>query len=148
MYRDNDWLSFEDVESIKIRGHLIQKYELAGARLYGLDQDDFDNRCKSECAFPLTRAMKKALGVEIDCNFKSKTSVILLNSSKSFVSEQIEKEQANKNVRPTGTAKVNNLNEGDKKQISGANVCNTFVSVITFSALTCFIKSFFLLQQI
>lgn len=148
MYRDNDWLSFEDVESIKIRGHLIQKYELAGARLYGLDQDDFDNRCKSECAFPLTRAMKKALGVEIDCSFKSKTSVILLNASKSYVSEQIEKELVNKNLRPIGTAKVNNFNEGDKKLTSGANECNTFFSVITFSALICFMKSFFLLQQI
>lgn len=83
MYRKDDWLSFEDMESIKARGNLIQKYGLAGARLYGFDQDDFDNRCKSECAFPLTRTIKSAVGIVVDCSFKSKTGVILLNASKS-----------------------------------------------------------------
>lgn len=69
MYRDTDWMSFEDFESIKTRAGLINKYKLAGGKIWAFEQDDYDNVCNYECQFPIMRLFNNAIGRKIDCNF-------------------------------------------------------------------------------
>lgn len=138
MYRNDDWLSFEDIESIKARGRLIEKYGLAGARLYGLDQDDVDNRCKSECAYPLTRAIRNAIGNDVDCSFESNTGVMLLNASSFDVKEE----------EPSMKPAVDRLSSGrsvkeetkEVKSMASGSECSSVVPVLKILVLSGLIK--------
>uniref|UniRef100_A0A336M4R4 CSON003228 protein n=1 Tax=Culicoides sonorensis TaxID=179676 RepID=A0A336M4R4_CULSO len=69
MYRDRDWISFEDFQSVQDRVDLANKYNLAGVKIWSLEQDDYDNDCKYECEFPLMRTINNRLGRKIDCDF-------------------------------------------------------------------------------
>lgn len=110
MYRRDDWLSFEDAESIKARGSLIQKYGLAGARLYGFEQDDFDNRCKTECAFPLTRTINNAIGNDVDCSFRSNKKVMELSATN--VESDSSDSEPNKEPKVIGTSTTVSVSRG------------------------------------
>lgn len=69
MYRDQDWISFEDFKSIEDRADIVTKYGLAGVKIWSFEQDDYDNICKYECPFPLMRTINNRIGRKIDCDF-------------------------------------------------------------------------------
>lgn len=76
MYRDQDWISFEDFQSIKDRADIVTKYGLAGVKIWSFEQDDYDNVCKYECPFPLMRTINNRIGRMIDCDFIDPNRVV------------------------------------------------------------------------
>ncbi len=53
-FKDNQWVGYDDEESIKIKVDYIIKYCLGGAMVWSIDLDDFKNTC-SDKPYPLTR---------------------------------------------------------------------------------------------
>lgn len=76
MYRDQDWISFEDFQSIQDRADIVNKYGLAGVKIWSFEQDDYDNVCNYECSFPLMRTINNRIGRKIDCDFIDPNKVV------------------------------------------------------------------------
>lgn len=76
MYRDQDWISFEDFQSIQDRADIVNKYGLAGVKIWSFEQDDYDNVCNYECPFPLMRLINNRIGRKIDCDFIDPNRVV------------------------------------------------------------------------
>lgn len=57
-YRQNQWVGYDDVMSIKIKAEYVIAQRLGGAVIYSLDTDDFTGVCDLE--YPLVRAVKEA----------------------------------------------------------------------------------------
>lgn len=60
IYMDNQWIGFDDYRSITKKTEWMINNSLAGAMMWSLDLDDFNNICKSG-KFPLTTAMRYAI---------------------------------------------------------------------------------------
>ena len=61
MYKDDQWLSYEDEVSVAEKLRYIEEQNMAGVALNNLAWDDFLGRCKSNNTFPLLRLMRKKL---------------------------------------------------------------------------------------
>ncbi|KAF9410960.1 hypothetical protein HW555_010092 [Spodoptera exigua] len=59
-YKDNQWVSFDDVEIIKKKVNFIKSLNLGGGMVWALDLDDFKNRC-GQGKHPLVNAIKNGL---------------------------------------------------------------------------------------
>ncbi|CAH0555523.1 unnamed protein product [Brassicogethes aeneus] len=55
------WVGFEDVDSVKVKADYIKTNGFGGAVAWTIDLDDFSNRC-CEGTFPLLRGLNEALG--------------------------------------------------------------------------------------
>lgn len=55
-YKDNQWVGYDDLESVKIKTKYIVKHCLGGAMIWSIDLDDFRSSC-SDKPYPLTRAV-------------------------------------------------------------------------------------------
>lgn len=55
MFREREWMSYEDVESIKSKCELANKYNLGGVMVWSINQDDIDGR--SGVKQPLLKAV-------------------------------------------------------------------------------------------
>nr|XP_027218101.1 probable chitinase 10 isoform X3 [Penaeus vannamei] len=60
-YSGNQWVSFDDVETIRRKSQYIREMGLAGGMVWALDLDDFRNRC-GQGAHPLMNTIKAVLG--------------------------------------------------------------------------------------
>ena len=61
MYKDDQWLSYEDEVSVAEKLRYIEEQGMAGVALNNLAWDDFLGRCNSSNTFPLLRLMRKKL---------------------------------------------------------------------------------------
>lgn len=63
MFKDDEWISYEDVESITQKSQLANRvnYNLAGVMIWAVHQDDIDGVCGSKQ--PLLKAVNRALGL-------------------------------------------------------------------------------------
>ena len=57
-YKDDQWVGFDDPESIKLKCEYAVKRKLAGAMIWSLDLDDFTGNFCSEGKYPLLRSIK------------------------------------------------------------------------------------------
>ncbi|XP_043594466.1 probable chitinase 10 isoform X2 [Bombus pyrosoma] len=60
-YRRDQWVGYDNQESVFAKGEYILKRGYGGATLWTVDLDDFLNRCCSE-SFPLLKSINRALG--------------------------------------------------------------------------------------
>ncbi|KZC14813.1 putative chitinase 3 [Dufourea novaeangliae] len=60
-YHKDQWVGFDDRESVYAKGEHILQNGYGGAALWTVDLDDFLNRCCEE-SFPLLKTMNRALG--------------------------------------------------------------------------------------
>lgn len=59
-YKGNQWVGFDDVNTIRLKSHWIKKMGLGGGMIWALDLDDFRARCGCE-AHPLLRTINRVL---------------------------------------------------------------------------------------
>lgn len=59
-YKGDQWVSFDDVEQVKIKAELIKSLGLGGGMVWALDLDDFKNRCQCESS-PLLKTLNVVL---------------------------------------------------------------------------------------
>lgn len=60
-YGDNQWVSYEDKESLKIKTDYIKSLGLGGASIWSLDNDDFEGSFCNQGAYPLLNAVRSNL---------------------------------------------------------------------------------------
>lgn len=60
-YKDKQWVSFDDVDSIGRKAAYAVEERLRGLMLYSVDTDDFHGHCLGK-SYPLLRAINKGLG--------------------------------------------------------------------------------------
>lgn len=70
MYNGNQWIAYEDEQSIIDKANLANKYNLGGVMLWSLNQDDYDGVC-STCKWPLLKALNSAIGRATSCSGSS-----------------------------------------------------------------------------
>lgn len=60
--KGNQWVGYDDLESVKAKVRYLKNRQLAGAMVWALDLDDFQGSfCGQNLRFPLTNAIKDAL---------------------------------------------------------------------------------------
>ena len=71
-YKDDQWVSFDDVKMIRHKSQYVKNMKLGGAMIWALDLDDFRNTCGCE-EYPLLKTINRELrGLEDggqDCSF-------------------------------------------------------------------------------
>uniref|UniRef100_A0A1B0D7M5 Chitinase n=1 Tax=Phlebotomus papatasi TaxID=29031 RepID=A0A1B0D7M5_PHLPP len=59
-YHGNQWVSFDDQETLKRKAQLVRSMDLGGGMIWALDLDDFKNRC-GQGKHPLLTVIREAL---------------------------------------------------------------------------------------
>ena len=65
-YKDREWVSYEDIASIYSKAEWIRANNFGGAMILSLNVDDWNNTCKFNETFPLTRIVNKVLRSQED----------------------------------------------------------------------------------
>ncbi|XP_026674886.1 chitinase-3-like protein 2 isoform X2 [Ceratina calcarata] len=60
-YKDREWISYDDVTSIRHKAEWIRANNFGGAMILSLNVDDWNNTCKFNESFPLTRTVTRIL---------------------------------------------------------------------------------------
>lgn len=60
-YRGNQWVSFDDIDTIEQKIQLLKDYGLGGAMIWALDLDDFNDQCGNG-KYPLLKTINFGLG--------------------------------------------------------------------------------------
>ena len=60
-FKNREWVSFDDVDTIEEKMKLLKEYDLGGAMIWALDLDDFNNQCGSG-TYPLLKTINAQLG--------------------------------------------------------------------------------------
>ncbi|XP_046144789.1 chitinase-3-like protein 2 isoform X2 [Osmia bicornis bicornis] len=60
-YKDREWISYDDVTSVYYKAEWIRANNFGGAMILSLNVDDWNNTCKFNETFPLTRTVTKVL---------------------------------------------------------------------------------------
>ncbi|XP_055699414.1 acidic mammalian chitinase-like isoform X1 [Phlebotomus papatasi] len=60
-YNDDQWVSYDDAETVAVKSRYAKTEGLAGVMIWTIDTDDFHGDCNKQ-AFPLLLAVNKALG--------------------------------------------------------------------------------------
>lgn len=58
-YKDDEWVGYDDVESMKLKAAYIVDNNLAGAMFWAIDIDDFNGNHCNQGKYPLINAVKK-----------------------------------------------------------------------------------------
>ena len=66
-YKGDQWVSYENVESVRRKAEFIRSQKLGGAMVFSIDMDDFNNECCYE-DFPLVKAIARVLDVRSDAS--------------------------------------------------------------------------------
>ena len=59
-YKDQQWVSYDDVDTIRRKSEYIKRMNLGGGMIWALDLDDFRNRC-GEGRHPLLSTIRRVL---------------------------------------------------------------------------------------
>lgn len=59
-YKGDQWVSYDDVETLRRKAQLVRQLGLGGGMVWALDLDDFKNRC-GDGPHPLLRAIRNTL---------------------------------------------------------------------------------------
>ena len=59
-YKGNQWVGFDDVETIKQKSEYIKNNGFGGGMIWALDLDDFNNQCGCE-KYPLLKTINRVL---------------------------------------------------------------------------------------
>ncbi|XP_020857131.1 chitinase-3-like protein 2 isoform X2 [Phascolarctos cinereus] len=59
--KGNQWVGFDDVESVKTKVQYLKNARLGGAMIWSIDLDDFTGKFCKKGSFPLLQAIKKTL---------------------------------------------------------------------------------------
>ncbi|XP_012274144.1 chitinase-3-like protein 2 [Orussus abietinus] len=71
-YKDTEWVSYDDVESVTHKVNWIRSQGFKGAMILSLNTDDWNSTCQENVKFPLTRAVYQVLKLPSGVtNFKS-----------------------------------------------------------------------------
>ncbi|KAM8711663.1 hypothetical protein ACLKA7_012213 [Drosophila subpalustris] len=62
-FRGDQWVGYDNVQSIGLKMKLVQSRKLGGAMTWSIETDDFHGRCGEK--FPLLKAMKRGLGISV-----------------------------------------------------------------------------------
>ena len=87
-YRDNQWVGYDDVDSIRRKSQYIRDMNLGGGMIWALDLDDFNNRC-GQGRHPLMNTIKSVLGPAKE-NFDNDEEVTTEVDGGSSTDEKIE----------------------------------------------------------
>ncbi|XP_043818440.1 chitinase-3-like protein 2 [Dromiciops gliroides] len=60
--KGNQWVGFDDIESVETKVQYLKNSELGGAMIWSIDLDDFTGEFCKKGPFPLLQAIKKTLG--------------------------------------------------------------------------------------
>ncbi|XP_015439737.1 PREDICTED: chitinase-3-like protein 2 [Dufourea novaeangliae] len=60
-YKDKTWISYDDIRSIYYKAEWIRANNFGGAMILSLNTDDWNNTCKLNETFPLTRMITRTL---------------------------------------------------------------------------------------
>ncbi|KAM9106703.1 LOW QUALITY PROTEIN: chitinase-3-like protein 2 [Megaptera novaeangliae] len=60
--KGNQWVSYDDVESVETKVQFLKNLNLGGAMIWSIDMDDFTSKSCSQGSYPLVQAVKGSLG--------------------------------------------------------------------------------------
>uniref|UniRef100_A0A8D1TJ76 Chitinase-3-like protein 1 n=1 Tax=Sus scrofa TaxID=9823 RepID=A0A8D1TJ76_PIG len=60
--KGNQWVGYDDVESVESKVQFLKTLNLAGAMIWSIDMDDFTGKSCSQGPYPLVQAVKRSLG--------------------------------------------------------------------------------------
>ncbi|XP_047641001.1 chitinase-3-like protein 2 isoform X2 [Phacochoerus africanus] len=60
--KGNQWVGYDDVESVESKVQFLKSLNLAGAVIWSIDMDDFTGKSCSQGPYPLVQAVKRSLG--------------------------------------------------------------------------------------
>ncbi|XP_054011401.1 chitinase-3-like protein 2 isoform X1 [Hylaeus anthracinus] len=66
VYKDREWVSYDDTTSFYYKAEWIRANNFGGAMIFSLNADDWNNSCKFNETFPLTRTVTKVFGQQED----------------------------------------------------------------------------------
>ena len=62
-YKGNEWVSFDDIDTINQKTEYIKSMKLGGAMIWALDLDDFGGSCGTGETYPLLKTINRGLGI-------------------------------------------------------------------------------------
>lgn len=69
-FKSNQWVSYDDIQSIKDKVEFLRSKGLAGAMVWSIDGDDFRGACEDEQGnFPLLRTITNGLNNRSNCEY-------------------------------------------------------------------------------
>ena len=62
-YGGDEWVSFDDIDTIKQKTEYLKSMGLGGAMIWALDLDDFGEHCGTGETYPLLKTLNRGLGL-------------------------------------------------------------------------------------
>ena len=62
-FKDDEWVSFDDIDTIQQKTEFLKLMELGGAMIWALDLDDFKGSCGTGETYPLLKTINRELGM-------------------------------------------------------------------------------------
>ena len=62
-YSGDEWVSFDDIDTIQQKTEYLKSMGLGGAMIWALDLDDFNGNCGSGETYPLLKTINRELGI-------------------------------------------------------------------------------------
>ncbi|RXG73327.1 Chitotriosidase-1 [Armadillidium vulgare] len=72
MFKDNMWVSFDDVNSLGLKVAFAQRLGLAGVMVWSMDTDDFSGQCGNR--YPLLNSINRNLALHAKSRFQERVS--------------------------------------------------------------------------
>ena len=61
-YGGDEWVSFDDIDTIQQKTEYVRSMGLGGAMIWALDLDDFKGTCGTGETYPLLKTINRGLG--------------------------------------------------------------------------------------
>ena len=91
IYRDRQWVGYDDVESIKVKAEFIKAMRLAGGMIWSVETDDFIGKCHGE-KYPLLKTINRVFQRDVSgVPLPASTSSTSSSSSTESVSSTTQK---------------------------------------------------------
>ena len=84
-YKGNEWVSFDDIDTIHQKTEYIKSMKLGGAMIWALDLDDFGGSCGTGETYPLLKTINRGLGMLDDNKSSVKQALQSRRYENSFI---------------------------------------------------------------